>query len=213
MHEQPPKPATGDQQPWTIVYDQRHAAATIKVAVTNAGEVAIFISPVARPHSPPVSEAPESPAATPKPTQEPSPPLAEQTAVISHPGAIQSPSDKPPATASQEQRERPDRIRLVGTIARDPTFRATAKGAYLRFPLAVQGEDKTTWHHVYTTKRFAQRYKDQLQRGQQVEVIGQRQEQRQPRPDGTTRTSVFIYAYAIKPVNEPGDGGSSGETA
>jgi len=200
----------GEQQPWTIIYDQWHAAATIKVAVTNAGEVAIFISPVAKPASVPVPEAPESPLPAPKPTEEPSPLSPQQTAARTNPGAIRDHSHKPPATASQEQRERPERIRLIGAIARDPTFRTTAKGAYLRFPLAVQDEEQTTWHHVYTTKRFAQRYRDQLQQGQQVEVIGQRQEEQQPQPDGATKTTVYVYAYAIKPAKGPGAGPAGG---
>jgi len=80
---------------------------------------------------------------------------------------------------------------LVGDIGRDPSFRTTEKGADLRFPLGVHDAERTIWHNVYTTKQFAQRYQDQPKRGQQVEVIGQRQEQQQPQPDGATTTTAY----------------------
>lgn len=114
-------------------------------------------------------------------------------------------------------KEQQPRLRLQGNIGRAPSFSFTTRGTpRITFPLATHDEQadgtKTTeWHSVYSTKNFAQAINAQeLQRGEEVRVVGVRHQRekrgRDGKPltdsNGEIQTEATVYAYCVKRVGE-----------
>ncbi|WP_189302852.1 single-stranded DNA-binding protein [Streptomyces cinerochromogenes] len=122
--------------------------------------------------------------------------------------------DDPLATARrirvQEQQEASseaerERVKLTGRLGRTPTFRTTAGGKFVgKFSLAVHTEDgETKWHDVLAFGDRAtalQKRVDsgQLNKGNEIEVVGYPHTREYTGRDGTPKTAQEIYLAAVK---------------
>ncbi|MGW2954816.1 single-stranded DNA-binding protein [Streptomyces eurythermus] len=136
------------------------------------------------------------------------PPQAPQSADVAS-------DDDPLATArrirSQDQAQQEageaerERVKLTGRLGRTPTFRTTASGKLVgKFSLAVHTEDgQTTWHDVLAFgDRAAALQKrveaGQLNKGNEIEVVGYPHTREYTGRDGTAKTAQEIYLAAVK---------------
>jgi hypothetical protein len=115
----------------------------------------------------------------------------ESAPVVRGPGETPAPS---------ETEARP-RVQLAGRLGQNPTLRTTPNGVLVaRFPLGVKDQDDvntTHWHTVLAFRARAEQVRDQLHRGDAVEVVGYRHERTVPGRNGP-RTVAEIYATLIK---------------
>ena len=106
------------------------------------------------------------------------------------------------AAPTAEAREQ-QRVQLSGRLGQNPTLRTTPTGVLVaRFPLGVKDAadaTTTTWHTVLAFRDRAAHVRDQLKKGDPVQVIGYRHRRELRRRDGTTRPVEEIYATAIRP--------------
>jgi hypothetical protein len=155
---------------------------------------------------------PERPAYLP-----PLPPLWERTQFIPDlPGATESPSNvapsEPPAPTEEgaaettptptETRAKQRAVTLMGRVAALPTFRTTPKSQQLvaRFPLAVHeaqdGEVVTTYHQVIAFGARAEKLRESLALGEEVQVMGYQHE-------GTTKGGKPTVEYYLAALRRP----------
>lgn len=92
------------------------------------------------------------------------------------------------------------RLSLGGRLGRAPSFRTTRSGRLIAtFPLAVRDEaGNTTWHTVLAFDGRAEQLRDQVAKGQYVEVIGYRHQRERTIKSGETRLIEEIYATVVK---------------
>ena len=80
-------------------------------------------------------------------------------------------------TTPPEHRET-ERLTLLGRVGRDPTFWTTKAGvARAHFPLGVRHDpasDTTTWHRIDAWNTWAERARDNVHKGEVVEVVAYR---------------------------------------
>jgi Single-strand binding protein family len=101
------------------------------------------------------------------------------------------------------QPEKEERVALFGRLGRDPLFRVTANEKLIgQFPLAVRLDEETVkWETVIAHGPRAEKLRDQLKlkKGQSVEVIGYRHEQKRKDRQGNERVVEEIYVVAVIP--------------
>jgi len=138
---------------------------------------------------------PERPAAVPVHQ-----PLPEST-----PGSVEPaplPSASEPAAPSAEQREKNNRIELLGNVSWEPKFREFQSGnARLQFGVAQHLEDGSTRHH--TVKAFgerARRYNSQIHKGDAIHLVGGRATEKSKDKDGNEREREFVILWGLKPL-------------
>ncbi|MFE5295898.1 single-stranded DNA-binding protein [Streptomyces sp. NPDC056632] len=97
------------------------------------------------------------------------------------------------------------RVKLVGRLGRNPTFRTTASGKLVgKFPLAVHLENgETEWHDILAFgDRAAALQKraeaDELVKGREVEVVGYVHEREYKARNGETKVAREINSVAVK---------------
>jgi hypothetical protein len=115
---------------------------------------------------------------------------AEPTSAPSRPAASGETSEVP-----QEQ--------LVGRLGRDPWFAGPDNSPMAGFPLAVNHENRTTWHKVVVFDEAATTLALQLQRGdvrkgRLVEVTGQTVVREDPTPKGVKTTKEFHATSVVQ---------------
>ncbi|MFF7080126.1 single-stranded DNA-binding protein [Streptomyces lavendulae] len=110
----------------------------------------------------------------------------------------------------QEQQEpssesEPERVKLTGRLGRTPTFRTTANGKFVgKFSLAVHTEaGETKWHDVLAFGERATALQKrvetgQLNKGNEIEVVGYPHTREYTGRDGTPKTAQEIYLAAVK---------------
>ncbi|MFD9604226.1 single-stranded DNA-binding protein [Streptomyces sp. NPDC059970] len=110
--------------------------------------------------------------------------------------------DHAQSEAAEAERER---VKLTGRLGRTPTFRTTAGGKFVgKFSLAVHTEDgETKWHDVLAFgDRAASLQKrvetGQLNKGNEIEVVGYPHTREYTGRDGTPKTAQEIYLAAVK---------------
>jgi len=200
MKERAPQPAAKEAQPtkradspWQIVHNRAYEAAVVKVAITNKGEVAVFVSPIATVDAPSTDPKPEVPVQlepVPAPTPQPEPSL--------------------PAQAAPEQEKAP-RATLTGRVGALPTFRESKTGRLIaQFPFATHpnGEDQTVWQTILFFQERAQKLKQAVesgsfQKGQEWVITGYPHTREVPQPDGSTKLADEVYAVAISDPAKP----------
>lgn len=93
------------------------------------------------------------------------------------------------------------RLSLGGRLGRAPSFRTTRSGRLIAsFPLAVRDEaGETTWHTVLAFDERAEQLRDQVAKGQYVEVVGYLHQRERTTRSGQTRVIEEVYATVIKP--------------
>ncbi len=102
--------------------------------------------------------------------------------------------------------QKPPRVRITGNLGREPRFMHTTRGVpKVVFLLAEHargddGEESTTWHTVYATKRFAEKIRDgNFRQGEGVKIEGVRHlRDVTDRCTGELKTEKQLYAYAVK---------------
>lgn len=109
-----------------------------------------------------------------------------------------------PAPPAEEQRERANKVEVMGNIAWEPKYREFQSGnVRLSFDVAVHPEpDKTVYYHVKAFGDRARRYKDQFHRGQTVHVVGGRAYET-VKVKGKDQERMFIILWGM---NVPGAG-------
>ncbi len=102
-----------------------------------------------------------------------------------------------PQSRSEDQKER---LTVLGRVGATPSFRTTPKGTLIaRFPVAVhEGENKTTWHTVLAFGERAEKLKESLEKGGQVEVVGYRHFREATTRNGGSKTIEELYAVVVK---------------
>jgi len=99
---------------------------------------------------------------------------------------------------TKESSERKERIEVTGRVGRTPELKQTAKGVPItKFPLAEHPDGKegeTVWHTIVSFKTLAQKVSETVKKGDEVKVIGYRQER-----SYNNKTSVEINAVVVKP--------------
>ncbi len=187
--------ATRADSSWQIVHDQIYPAATVKVAITQQGEVAVFVSPLAKADAPPPSIAPDAPA-----RPEPTPALPSQ------------PEHSLPAkTGAAPEQEKAPRVMLTGTVGALPTFRESKTGRLIaQFPFAThpQGEEQTTWSTILFFQERAQKLQQAVEsgafrKGQEWVITGYPHTREVPQPDGSVKLADEVYAVAISDPAKP----------
>jgi hypothetical protein len=122
---------------------------------------------------------------------------------------IRQPRSEPRADGNDENAERSnstesgnERVTLQGRLGSDPRFRTTARRHDLvaSFPLGVHPDTETTvWHSVVVFGERARRLQDrQLQKGQEVEVIGYVHEREGRTRTGEPKLIRHVYATAVR---------------
>ncbi|WP_184932108.1 single-stranded DNA-binding protein [Streptomyces nymphaeiformis] len=111
-----------------------------------------------------------------------------------------------PAADDAEAKEADgQRVKLVGRLGRNPTFRTTASGKLVgKFPLAVHLENgETQWHDILafgdraaTLQKRAEA--DELVKGREVEVVGYVHEREYKARNGETKVAREINSVAVK---------------
>lgn len=98
---------------------------------------------------------------------------------------------------SDEQKER---LTVLGRVGATPSFRTSPKGTLIaRFPVAVhEAENKTTWHTVLAFGERAEKLKESLEKGGQVEVVGYRHFREARTRNGQPKTVEELYAVVVK---------------
>jgi hypothetical protein len=105
----------------------------------------------------------------------------------------------PPTT---ETRTKQPAVTLTGRVAALPSFRTTPKSGQLvaRFPLAVHeakgGEVVTTYHQVIAFGARAEKLRESLALGEEVQVMGYRHE-------GTTKGGKPTVEYYLAALRRP----------
>lgn len=125
-----------------------------------------------------------------------------ETPVIGDSGGAGGHGREPSERPENDQVEpTPTRLNLTGRLGRPPSFRTTRNGKLIAsFPLAVRDDEgNTTWHTVLAFGERAEKLRDQLAKGQHVDVIGYRHEREVRNKRGGSRTIEEIYATVIKP--------------
>lgn len=171
----------------------------VRLSLAASGEVALFIAPVA-------------PGRETRAVVDPGDagiPLAGETRVLGRSGGSSDAAAEPSPTpvrpvqelASGEQASKRERLTLSGRLGRAPSFRTTRNGKLIAsFPLAVRDEDgNTTWHTILTFGARAEQLRDQLEKGQVVQVIGYQHAREVRTKRGETKTVVEVYATLVKP--------------
>jgi primosomal replication protein N len=143
-----------------------------------------------------------SPYLPPLPNPWPRPPdLLPSLPPVDVDGAVAPVVSGPAESPTRSETEARPRVQLAGRLGQNPTLRTTPNGVLVaRFPLGVKDQDdlsKTTWHTVLAFRDRAEQVRDQLKRGDAVEVVGYRHERTVPGRHGP-RTVAEIYATLIK---------------
>ncbi|MFD3472883.1 single-stranded DNA-binding protein [Streptomyces sp. NPDC058682] len=140
-----------------------------------------------------------SDATTPSPQEEH--PL-ERAARIREQDQARGESAEPSSEAKEAEGQR---VKLVGRLGRNPTFRTTASGKLVgKFPLAVHLETgETQWHDILAFgDRAASLQKrveaDELVKGREVEVVGYVHEREYKARSGETKLAREINSVAVK---------------
>jgi len=107
--------------------------------------------------------------------------------------------ERPAEQVQTSQLERQRRT-VVGRVGAAPGFRTTRNGVTIaRFPVAVHNDDGTTrWETVVLFGQRAERVRDVLQKGQQVEVIGYDHEREMQKRDGARKTVHELYGAVVR---------------
>ncbi|MGW2040301.1 single-stranded DNA-binding protein [Streptomyces virginiae] len=107
--------------------------------------------------------------------------------------------------SSESKETEGQRVKLVGRLRRNPTFRTTASGKLVgKFPLAVHLENgETQWHDILAFgDRAASLRKraeaDELVKGREVEVVGYVYEREYKARSGETKVAREINSVAVK---------------
>jgi hypothetical protein len=166
-----PAPAL-DREHGRVRFASDGDAEWLRLTVATTGEVTLFVAPAALQRESRAVSGPEETAI----------PCAEETRVLGHSGgpsdAIHEPSPTPSLPVQEqtpaEPAPTPERLNLSGRLGRAPAFRTTRNGTLIAsFPLAVRNEDDTTtWHTILAFGERAEQLRDQLDKGQVVQVIG-----------------------------------------
>lgn len=126
----------------------------------------------------------------------------KRQAELSVPESEETPVEVEPSQESKPSKaqEAKERLALLGRVGATPSFRTTPKGTLVaRFPLAVhEAENKTTWHTILAFGERAEKLKESLEKGNQVEVIGYRHTREARTKDGRTKTVEEIYGVVFK---------------
>ncbi|MGW8600790.1 single-stranded DNA-binding protein [Streptomyces sp. NPDC055893] len=154
-------------------------------------------SPTSNVHVQPAPKAPEAMASS---SQDEHP--LERAARIRE----QDQARKESADSAVEAKEAgAQRVKLVGRLGRNPTFRTTASGKLVgKFPLAVHLENgETEWHDILAFgDRAAALQKraeaDELVKGREVEVVGYVHEREYKARNGETKVAREINSVAVK---------------
>lgn len=124
----------------------------------------------------------------------------EATLTALPPPPVESRATESPPPPSRESKEQ-ERVQLAGRLGQNPTIRVTPKGTLVaKFPLGVKDNpdiEQTTWHTVLAFQKRAEQARDQLTKGDVVEVIGYRHQRDLPGRNGP-RTVEEIYATVLK---------------
>jgi|GEM_PF-6457026 len=98
--------------------------------------------------------------------------------------------------------EKAPRVEVEGRAGKDPVLRETAKGVKIaKFPLAEHPngqEGETVWHTIVSFKDLAQKVSETVHKGDQVKVIGYRNER-----EHNGKTVQEINAVVVKPPKLP----------
>lgn len=111
-------------------------------------------------------------------------------------------SSSQPATEPSEQRERSNRVEIIGRVGWEPKFREFQSGnARLQFSISQQMDDGSTrWHSVKAFRERAQRYKDVIHKGDAIHLIGGRATEQYRDKNGNEREREFVILWGLKPL-------------
>ena len=106
--------------------------------------------------------------------------------------------------AAEEQKERQEKVNLMGRAGRDAQLRETKSGKKIsKFPLAVhdqneEGKDLTTWETIVAFNSLAETVSETVKKGKEYKVVGFLHETEK---DG--KTTREIYAVNVKEKSAP----------
>lgn len=130
------------------------------------------------------------------------------------PGETLVPEEEEPAVPANDpilkptenptlEREKQERVALLGRAGRDAQLRQTAKGTDIaKFPLAVHeldetGQDQTSWHTIVAFNGLAREVAETVKKGNEYKVIGYKHERQDK-----DKTIEEIYAATVKPPSK-----------
>lgn len=132
----------------------------------------------------------------------PLPTLLDGEVVDAEPVAEEALTEPPPSSNTEPPTEKGNRVEIPGRVGRDPRLNETAKGTLIaKFPLAEHpegNEGETVWHTIVAFKDLARKVSETVHKGDEVKVIGYRQEREH---NGKTQTE--INAVAIRHPKPP----------
>ncbi len=182
-----------------LVFSSESEHESRSLIVTDQGEVTLFIAP-----RPPLAEPDELGRLIAASDQ-----IEREINVIAksalHPETIATDQQPEPPKANTEttmdtkaETERKQRIEVTGRAGREPKIQETAKGTKIaKFPLAEHpegDEGPTKWHTIVAFKDLAQKVSDTVKKGDEVKVIGYRNER-----EYNGKTIQEINAVVVKP--------------
>jgi single-strand DNA-binding protein len=107
-------------------------------------------------------------------------------------------------------------ISLVGNLTRDPELRQAGESQVCKFSVAINkqkrgGEKKTIYMNVQVWGKAAENCSNYLQKGQQVAVTGEIDEESYTNHDGVEVRKLFVAANKVSFGRSPGqqDGSTS----
>jgi hypothetical protein len=179
-----------DAEKSRVVFEQGTPDDRTRLIVRSDGKVSLI--PVLRAPEGAVTEQPTTPDANTVETTEPA-------------SARVSSADRvTPETGETEV------VTLQGRLGRDPWFASNEDSPIAGFPLAVNEEQKTTWHKVVVFDETArqlheQHQKGDVRKGRLVDVTGRPVVQEEQTPRGTKRRTEFHASQVsrVRAVSRP----------
>jgi hypothetical protein len=202
---------SGDYPEGGVIFEERTEREHRRLCLTRFGEFTLTktLVPSLNPETP---IPPLLPPPSPNPSTSETPPQSETpSSSVEEPAPWERdelpPTQQPdepandPSSQTKEQREKQERVALLGRAGRDAQLKRTAKGVDIaKFPLAVHekredtDEDVTNWFTVVAFHALAKEISQTVKKGQEYKVIGYRHE----RID-KDKTIEEIYAATVKP--------------
>lgn len=174
-------------------------AERLQLMIAKTGEVTLCIAPAALGHATKDVADPEGAEML----------LGPDRGIPGHSSVASGPPEESFSGSERQQREAQlreqestsARLNLSGRLGRAPSFRTTRNGTLIAsFPLAVRDDDgNTTWHTILTFGNRAEKLRDQLDKGQSVQVIGYQHEREVRTKRGETKLVTEVYATVVKP--------------
>lgn len=190
-----------------IVLEAQRPDERLRMTVSASGEVALVIAPaqpaasteaVANEPAPTASAEAPSSATDSTPASTPALPVtAKRTEAAKEAGAGRSASAGQPAAEPKGQERQ--RVTIAGRVGAVPHFRTSPNGILIcRFPLAVHHEGQTIWHSVLAFGARAEKLRETLKKGQEVEIVAYIHHRERRARAGGTRTVEELYAVAVR---------------